>query len=428
VRGEPKQRPSLDVCHASDMTSRLPPLRRLFCRGLAGVLGVAFVVVGAGAGCGADNPSPPAEDSLAAKLADAFRIDVSDIDVTYDFWPKASRVEGSATLHFQMRPGQTRALFDFNPLRQSNESERSMLVSLALDGEELDAYDNADLRRIRPSRGAEPAYEIRRRVSSGDEHTLHVTWSMPKPVPPRADDWFYANFDDTEGPKDETETMWPTISSPEDLIHHTIHLRVHSKNPYTVIGSGLVRRQHEDAGVQAWDVDTERPVSSSTVFFAAVPSDQFRTDRFMASGVDVKIVSNGSLTTINRAQSIVRRTIARLIRDFGPFPMPRVQILLTHWGQRHGVLRRRANGHWIAGARARPYVLRRHRREPHLARYLVRRIGCRLVAGSRQSSSCGAWVPVRDRRRPPRVSTRRPMALEPGFSRRSRGHSVVTAR
>jgi hypothetical protein len=314
------------------MTSRLPPRCRLLYRGLAGALGIAFVVLGAGAGCGADNPSPPAQDSLGAKLADAFRIDVSDIDVTYDFWPKASRVEGSATLHFQMRPGQTRALFDFNPLRQSNERERSMLTSLALDGEELDAYSNADLRRIRPSPGAEPAFEIQRRVSPGDEHTLHVTWSMPKPVPPRADDWFFANFDDTEGPKDETETMWPTISSPEDLIHHTIHLRVHSKTPYTVIGSGLVRRHQEDAVVQAWDVDTEKPVSSSTVFFAAVPSDQSRTDRFVASGVDVKIVSNRSPTTIDRAQSIVRRTIARLIRDFGPFPMPRVQILLTHWG------------------------------------------------------------------------------------------------
>ena len=31
-------------------------------------------------------------------------------------------------------------------------------------------------------------------------------------------------------------------------------------------------------------------------------------------------------------------------------------------------------------------------------------------------------------RRPLRVSTRRPMALEPGFSRRSRGRSVVPGR
>ncbi len=154
---------------------------------------------------------------------------------------------------------------------------------------------------------------------------------MPKPVPPHADDWFFANFDDTEGPKDETETLWPTISSPEDLIHHAIHLRVHSRSPYAVIGSGLVRRRPEEAGVQTWDVDTERPVASHTVFFAAVPSDQVRTDRFTASGVDVKIVSNPGAAVVERARAITRRTIARLIDDLGPFPVPRVQILLTRW-------------------------------------------------------------------------------------------------
>ena len=94
------------------VTHRLPQAGRLFGRCLAASLGLALAVVG---GC-ADNPSP-AQDPLAAKLADAFRIDVCDIEVTYDFWPDASQVEGSATLHFVMRPGQTRPLFDFNPLR-----------------------------------------------------------------------------------------------------------------------------------------------------------------------------------------------------------------------------------------------------------------------------------------------------------------------
>jgi hypothetical protein len=76
------------------------------------------------------------------KLADAFRIDVADADVTYDLWPGGSRVQGTATLRFAMRPGQTRPLFDFNPLRRSNEPERSMITSLELDGEKLDPYDS----------------------------------------------------------------------------------------------------------------------------------------------------------------------------------------------------------------------------------------------------------------------------------------------
>lgn len=279
-----------------------------------------------------DDARSPALEPLAAELAAAFRIDVSDIDVTYDFWPSDPRVEGSATLRFEMRPGQSRPLFHFNPLRHGHEPERTMLTSLELDGKKLDPYDNHDLRLIRPAPSAEPAFEIQRHLSAGDEHTLQVNWSMPKPIPPPDAQWFYSNFDDTEGPNDEIETLWPTISSPEALIRHRIHLRVHSESPYTVLGSGSVRRQQSDAGVQAWDIDTGRPVSSSTVFFAAVPSDRFRTDHLSASGVDVKIVSDRGPEANKRARAITQEAIARLIDDFGPFPMRRVQILLTEWG------------------------------------------------------------------------------------------------
>ena len=207
-----------------------------------------------------------------------------------------------------------------------------MLTSLELDGKKLDPYDDHDLRRITPAPSAEPAFEIQRRLGGGEEHTLRVDWSMPKPIPPPDPEWFYSNFDDTEGPDDETETLWPTVSSPEDLIRHRIHLRVHTASPYTVLGSGSVCRHRDDTGVKAWDIDTGRPVSSSTVFFAAVPSDRFRTDHFSASGVDVKIVSDRGPEANKRARAITQDTIARLIDDFGPFPMRKVQILLTGWG------------------------------------------------------------------------------------------------
>ena len=153
----------------------------------------------------------------------------------------------------------------------------------------------------------------------------------PKPIPPPNPEWFYANFDDTEGPNDETETLWPTVSSPEDLIRHRIRLRVHSASPYTALGSGSVRRAPGDAGVQAWEVDPGRRVSSSTVFFAAVPSDRFSTDSFHAGGVDVKIVSNRGSGANRRAGEITRKAISRLENDFGPFPVRRMQILLTRW-------------------------------------------------------------------------------------------------
>lgn len=272
-----------------------------------------------------------AEGRLAGKLAQAFRIDVSKVDVSYDFRPRASRVDGRATLRFEMRPGRRRPAFYFNPLRHARAFERSLLTSLELDGERLDPRSNADLRRLRTAPGAEPAFEVQRRIAPDVGHTLRVAWSMPKPMPPRARPWFFANFDDTEGPNDETETLWPTDSSPDDLIRHRIELRVHSRRPYTVAGSGRVRRHGQAGGVQSWTIETQRRVPSHTVFFAAAPSDRVRVDRFSTGGVEVKIVSNRGRAAVARARSIAKREIARLVRDFGPFPMPRMQILLTRW-------------------------------------------------------------------------------------------------
>jgi len=116
-------------------------------------------------------------------------------------------------------------------------------------------------------------------------------------------------FDDTEGPKDETETFWPTVSSPEDYAWHTIRLRVHSPSRYTVIGSGSARRSETGAG-QAWTIDTGVPVASHTVFFAAVPSRDVDIRRFDARGVDVTIVSDQGPQTIERAAIRTRQTIA----------------------------------------------------------------------------------------------------------------------
>ena len=278
-----------------------------------------------------ETATDPASDALDARLAETFRIDVSELDVTYDFWPRGSRIRGSAVLRFKMRPGQTRPLFHFNPIRHAAGPERAMLRSLELDGEPLDPLDEEDLRRVRPLRSGEPAFEVQRELAPSDAHTLRVSWSIPTRDLRAPAGWFYTDFDDTVGPKNETEAWWPTISSPEEFARHRIHLRVHGDRRYTVLGSGVIRRR-DAAGVQAWDLDTERPVASHTVMFAAVPSDQVRTAQFDASGVEVRIVSDRSPAIMKRARAITRRTIARLLDDFGPFPMPSMQILLTGWG------------------------------------------------------------------------------------------------
>jgi hypothetical protein len=269
-------------------------------------------------------------DPLETELAQAFRVDLSELEIAFDYRPADSRIEGSAVLRFEMRPGQSRPVFHFNPLRRAAPArEREMLRSLELDGEPLDPSDDADLRLIRTRPSAEPAFEVQRDLVRGAEHTLRASWSIPAPGAPPGR--FYATFDDTVGPDDETETLWPTVSSPEEFARHRIRLRVHSRRPYTVLGSGVVRRR-KAANAQAWDVDTGRPIASHTVFLAAVPSRDVRTERFTAAGgVHVSIVSDRPPAIAERARAITRRTIARLVDELGPFPMSRMQILLTGW-------------------------------------------------------------------------------------------------
>ncbi|MGH9025193.1 MAG: hypothetical protein ACRDWD_03610 [Acidimicrobiia bacterium] len=275
---------------------------------------------------------PPNPTTLEAKLARAYRIDVMDLVVQYDVWPGTDRVEGSAVLQFRLRPGQTRALFHFNPRRlASPRRERRLLQALALDGEELDPHDRTDLRRIRSTRTTEPAFEIQRDLDQDNEHTLEISWSMAIGRRNSHPGWFFPNFDDTIGPSAETETFWPTVSSPEEFTRHRIGLRIHDADPYVVIGSGVVERAEPDDGVQSWEIDTVRPIASHTVFFAAVPSDQVRSVEFDASGVPVTIVSDRSQKATDRAQRISRATIASLVDGFGRFPMPSMHVLLTGW-------------------------------------------------------------------------------------------------
>lgn len=266
---------------------------------------------------------------LSAKLADAFRTDLSSIRVRFDYWPGAERLRGVAKLRFTMRPGQERAIFHFNPQRHIGPAgEKRMLHGLTLDGRRLDPSDPRDLRIVRTAPGAEPTFEIQRRLSPGRAHRLRVAWAGRKPK--ARDGWFHATFDDTEGPKDETETLWPTVSSPEEFARHRIRIRVHSDRPYTVLGSGHVAPVSRGR-VQSWLLDTGRPVASHTVFFAAVPAGDVRSRLLRVAGVAVRVVSNCQPKVIGQALRRTRNTIRHLVRDFGPFPMRRMQILLTPW-------------------------------------------------------------------------------------------------
>ena len=306
----------------------------------AAVFGLAAAATLCAIGAGSEGLArrqPPSEPELADELARAFRIDLSDVAIELDFHPGDDRVDGTAVLTFSMRDGQTRPLFHFNPVRnRSLRKEHKYLKTLALNGQELDPRNDADLRRVRGAKKAEPAFEVQRDLGPGD-HTLEVTWSAPKAtrgIPKdgrrRRGGWLYPVFDDTEGPRKQTETMWPTVSSPEDLARHRIALRVHDADPYTVIGSGVVVPTGADP--QSWTIDTEQAISSSNVFFAAVPSADVSSAEFTVGGVDVTIVTDRSEAVLVEAEQITRDTITQLVADFGEFPMPNMHVLLTGWG------------------------------------------------------------------------------------------------
>jgi Peptidase family M1 domain len=281
------------------------------------------------AGCAEDEPATGG-DRLGATLAQAFRIDAQEVDVILDYRPAQRRVRGVAELRFEMRPGERRPLFHFNPFRERDVVEHDMLRSLELDGERLDPSDPAGLRRVRPLPAAEHAFEVQRDLEDDEEHVLRIRWSMPDPRPRGYEGWLYSNYDDTVGPAGQTETRWPTLSSPEDLIRHRVRVRVHGDRRYTVLGSGTVRRLRSGR-VQAWTVDTRRPIPSHTVLVAAVPAEEVRSERFEVDGVPVRIVSDQSGSVIRRARAVAERTIPALAGDFGAFPMPRMEVMLTGW-------------------------------------------------------------------------------------------------
>ena len=295
-------------------------------------LGMAFATLSTGI-AGADEGPADAPAGIASKLAGAFRADLSDLQVSYDYWPDEARVDGRAVLRLTMRPDQRRAIFHFNPLRDVGaRAERAFLTAVIINGETLDPQDDGDLRLLRPLPSAERAYEVQRDLAPDVEHTLEVRWAMPYEVPSGDyPGWFHPLFDDTVGPRGQTETAWPTVSSPEELVRHRIRLRVHTDEPYTVMGSGVVETVADD-GAQSWLVDTVRAVSSSTVFFAAVPAHDVSLATLRVRGVDVTIVSDQAASVVDRAAMITERTIERLVRGLGPFPSPNMQVLLTGWG------------------------------------------------------------------------------------------------
>jgi hypothetical protein len=281
-------------------------------------------------------PAPTGKEPAAPTLDDAFRIDISTIDVTLDATPGVS-LDGTATLTFTMRPGQTRALFHFSPVVASG-TVADAIRSIVLDGETLDVQNANDVVAMRVPTSTQDAFELQRDLGA-EVHTLTVTWAIAGGfVPPSflqrnaQSGWLVTNVNDLD---DNTlgignETLFPTINSPEELARHVIEVRVHDPRPCVMVGSGTITASASDA-VQTFTLDTLRDISSYTVLVAVVPKGDVTVRTFAVLGVPVTIASTLPAATIDEAVNIITESMTSLNADFGAFPMPSFQVLLLDW-------------------------------------------------------------------------------------------------
>lgn len=270
-----------------------------------------------------DSTEPPwdPDAGLDDLLARTFRIDISRIELSLDFTPGADTVLGDATLTFTMRPGQTRPLFHFTPFEDAGD----VITGLELNGEVLDP--SADLLVTTLPGSTQVVREIQRDVDPEAEHTLHVTFGMPNWWEDADPGWLFTDVSDIAG--DGNEYLFPTINAPDELARHAIQVRVHSERPYTLLGSGQVTVVPSQPGVQIWDVDTGREVASYTVLLVAMPTNEVDVEERVVNGVPMRVASIAPPADREQAFDDAAWVLATLEQDFGPLPMPALDVLLT---------------------------------------------------------------------------------------------------
>ena len=137
------------------------------------------------------------------------------------------------------------------------------------------------MRVFRYATSGQDSVEIQRALAPGVSHRLEASHVLP------LDDAFgrfFTDVNDLEG--HGNEVLFPTINSPRDLARHVLVFRVHSPEPYRMVGSGLVT-PGAATDVQEWTLNTEREVASYTVMFFLAPDRDVIVDERRVEGVDV---------------------------------------------------------------------------------------------------------------------------------------------
>jgi len=244
-----------------------------------------------------------------ALLDSAFRIDIDSITVTLDWYPATGWVDGTATLAFRLRPGQSRAVFNFTPFVTS----RSAISRLVLDEYALSPQSDGDVKIITVPGTRQPFIELQHPLDPAVRHTLTVDYRLSVPaVYPR----FSSEVNDILGRGNEA--VWPTINTPHELARHVVTFRVHDIQTFRFVGSGRSDFT-QDGGVQQWVLDTQRDVSSYSVMFVLLPAGDTEYREWLIDGVPVRAVAYTSVN-LTEAKARLESWLPELRRRFGPFP------------------------------------------------------------------------------------------------------------
>jgi hypothetical protein len=252
-----------------------------------------------------------AQERTTDLLDRTFRIDIETITATLDWYPASGWVDGTATVVFRLRPGQTRAVFNFTPLVTS----RSSVSRLVLDGRAFSPGSDNDVRVLTVSGTRQPFVEIQFSLASPASHTLTIDYRLAVPTAyPR----FSSEVNDLLGRGNEA--VWPTLNTPHELARHVLTFRVHDSQAFRFVGSGDVAFSR-DGPVQQWVLDTRRHVSSYSVMFVLLPAADTVYEEWSIDGVAVRALAFPDVR-LAEARQRLEQWLPELRRRFGPFPAP----------------------------------------------------------------------------------------------------------
>lgn len=260
-----------------------------------------------------ESSKTPVKSDEDKMIDNAFRIDIQNIDVTFDVYPNSSNINASATMTFYMRHGYTKPVFHFKPLTSG-----WTVTSINLDDQILDENNESDIKIITFDGSTQKAVEIQRDLEENKLYTLKITYPSNYMMDFYKKIWTWANVNDITGVGNEY--YFPTINFPNELAKHKITFNVHGGD-YSFISSGKTTTNSIEDG-QQFIIEPTRDVASYTIMFVLIPSDDVLVSQKVVNGVNVTVMAYDGGASIPTAFNYLENWLPQLENDLGEFPMP----------------------------------------------------------------------------------------------------------